>query len=144
MIDQKDIIERLVNAGIKPSAQRMAIVGYLADNLTHPTVDQIYTALHESYPTLSRTTVYNTVWLLAESGVVNTVVADPNTTRFDINTHEHAHCRCRECGKLFDVAMPRIITAETPEHFRVDNVSITFEGVCDECQKSKLETSQNV
>lgn len=136
MITQTDIVSRLVDAGIKPSVQRMAIVEYLIDNINHPTVDQIYTALHDKYPTLSRTTVYNTVWLLAENGVVNTVNADPANTRFDINTYDHAHCRCKKCGKLFDIPMPQMDSTQMPHHFKVDNVNVTFEGLCENCTKN--------
>jgi hypothetical protein len=57
----------LQSAGVKPSPQRVAILQWLIDNRCHPTVDEIYRALEQIYPTLSRTTVYNTMWLLAEA-----------------------------------------------------------------------------
>lgn len=53
-----DVIERLQSHSIKPSVQRIAIMQYLMDHHTHPTVDEIYTALAPSMPTLSKTTVY--------------------------------------------------------------------------------------
>ena len=56
-----DVIERLQSHSIKPSVQRIAIMQYLMDHHTHPTVDEIYTALAPGMPTLSKTTVYNTL-----------------------------------------------------------------------------------
>ena len=47
--------------GIKPSLQRMAIMEYLMAHHIHPTVDDIYIALYQSMPTLSKTTIYNTL-----------------------------------------------------------------------------------
>ena len=53
----------LLNFGIKPSLQRLAVMKYLMQYHTHPTVDEIYAALHSSIPTLSKTTIYNTLSL---------------------------------------------------------------------------------
>ena len=52
-----DVLKRLQNHNIKPSVQRIAIMNYLIEHRTHPTVDEIYTALSPSIPTLSKTTV---------------------------------------------------------------------------------------
>ena len=50
-----DVVKRLQNHNIKPSVQRIAIMNYLIEHRTHPTVDEIYTALSPSIPTLSKT-----------------------------------------------------------------------------------------
>ena len=52
-----DVVKRLQNHNIKPSVQRIAIMNYLIEHRTHPTVDEIYTALSPSIPTLSKTTM---------------------------------------------------------------------------------------
>ena len=59
---------RLLEYNIKPSMQRIAIMEYLMEHRTHPSADEIYTALSPSMPTLSKTTVYNTLKLFAEQG----------------------------------------------------------------------------
>ena len=56
-MDTNETFSRLTEHGIKPSMQRMAVMEYLMTHRTHPTVDEIYTALHPSMPTLSKTTV---------------------------------------------------------------------------------------
>ncbi|MBR4922900.1 MAG: transcriptional repressor, partial [Bacteroidaceae bacterium] len=53
--------EYLLSFGIKPSVQRIAIMDYLMTHRTHPAIDEIYLALCEDIPTLSKTTVYNTL-----------------------------------------------------------------------------------
>jgi len=60
-----DIGNYLKNHDIKPSYQRMKIFQYLLDNHVHPTVDTIYKALCPEIPTLSKTTVYNTLNLFS-------------------------------------------------------------------------------
>ena len=64
-----DIGNYLKNHDIKPSYQRMKIFQYLLDNHVHPTVDTIYKALCPEIPTLSKTTVYNTLNLFVEKKV---------------------------------------------------------------------------
>ena len=62
--------ERLLDHNIKPSMQRIAIMQYLMEHPIHPSADDIYTALSPSMPTLSKTTVYNTLKLFSEQGAL--------------------------------------------------------------------------
>ena len=62
-----DIALHLKNHGIRPSMQRMAIMEYLMSSCKHPSVDVIYTNLLPKMPTLSRTTIYNTLELFIRS-----------------------------------------------------------------------------
>ena len=58
----------LLSYNIKPSVQRIAIMDYLLTHKTHPCIDEIYMALCDDIPTLSKTTVYNTLKLFVEHG----------------------------------------------------------------------------
>ena len=86
-----DVVKRLQNHNIKPSVQRIAIMNYLIEHRTHPTVDEIYTALSPSIPTLSKTTVYNTLKLLSEQGAAQTLTIDERNTCYDADTSPHGH-----------------------------------------------------
>ena len=97
-----DVIKRLQNHNIKPSVQRIAIMSYLMEHRTHPSVDEIYTALAPSIPTLSKTTVYNTLKLLSEQGAAQTLTIDERNTCYDAETSPHAHFLCKQCGKIYD------------------------------------------
>ena len=57
----KDISDTLLEKNIRPSHQRIKVMEFLLKNKIHPTVDYIYNELHEEIPTLSKTTVYNTL-----------------------------------------------------------------------------------
>ena len=58
----------LLSHKIKPSMQRIAIMDYLFEHKVHPTVDKIFNDLYPQIPTLSKTTVYNTLKLFAYQG----------------------------------------------------------------------------
>ena len=62
--------EYLLKYDIKPSVQRMAIMDYLMSHRIHPSADEIYNALYPTIPTLSKTTIYNTMKLFVEQGAV--------------------------------------------------------------------------
>ena len=57
---EMEVYQQLLANGIRPSAQRLAIMNYLLTHLTHPTVDEVYQVLWNEIQTLSRTTIYNT------------------------------------------------------------------------------------
>lgn len=126
--------EKLLRHGIKPSVQRLAIADYIASHFTHPTADDIYSALHPNMPTLSKTTVYNTVKLLVEAGVIAELNIDNKNTRYDAAMNPHAHFRCRCCGKIID-----LMDCKLPQFphglFMVDEVSLSFSGYCNECRE---------
>ena len=72
----KEALDTLQNYGIHPSVQRIAIMDYLLKNHTHPTVDEVYVALCKVIPTLSKTTVYNTLRLFSEHGAALMLTID--------------------------------------------------------------------
>lgn len=131
------ISEYLLSKGIKPSQQRIAIMRYMMENRIHPTVDDIYTGLIHEYPTLSKTTVYNTVWLFAETGAVESLNIDRNNTRFDYCDFPHAHFLCTGCGEIHDVELnihPRASTSNNISD--IESVSVYFRGTCKKCTKT--------
>lgn len=128
--------EYLQNFGIKPSLQRIAIAEYLLDNRTHPTVDDIYNALYIKVPTLSKTTVYNTLKLFAEQGAVLALVIDDKNVRFDIDTSCHAHFQCCGCNRVFDIPLEK---TELLQVTQIDDLLITeshlyYKGYCKDCR----------
>ena len=60
----------LLERDIKPSVQRIAVMTYLLEHRTHPTVDEIYLELQDKIPTLSKTTIYNTLKLFVEKKAI--------------------------------------------------------------------------
>ena len=123
--------------GIKPSVQRLAIMDYLIANRIHPTADDIYNALYTVIPTLSRTTVYNTLKLFAEQGAVQVLGIDDKNVRFDIDTTNHAHFKCLDCSCVYDVPVENIgaITLEGIGELQITETHLYYKGYCKKCRK---------
>ncbi len=136
-MNTKTAYEILTEHGIKPSVQRMAIMEYLVKNPTHPTVDEIYSALIGSMPTLSKTTVNNTLRLFYESGAALMLTIDGRQVRFDASVGTHGHFLCKRCGRIYDIPCDRL-AAELEERvlppgFSRDNVELYYHGSCPKC-----------
>ena len=88
---EKNFSQAIAAKGIRPSMQRTAIYEYLCTHPTHPTVDAVYRSLSATHPTLSRTTVYSTLRLLAEHGLVQAITIEDDELRYDAETKPHIH-----------------------------------------------------
>ena len=121
---------------IKPSMQRTAVMDYLMNNRTHPTIDEIYLALSPNMPTLSKTTVYNTLDIFVERGAVQALVIDGKNARYDVDVSAHAHFLCRSCGKVYDIfdLQPSFFQLPQISEFSIDAVEISYSGICSSCK----------
>lgn len=120
--------------GLKVTPQRLEILRYLDTHHTHPTVDRIYSELKIDNPSLSKTTVYNTLQHLGEHGLVHTLTISGSESRFDGNINQHHHFLCKECGNIIDIDFecPNIERVEKGGH-RVDEIHGYFKGLCADC-----------
>lgn len=131
-----DIANHLLRCNIKPSVQRIAIMNYLMDNRTHPNVDEIYSCLSPSIPTLSRTTVYNTLKLFAENGVVSALTIDEKNICFDADTSMHSHFLCKKCNRIYDVEChvpTEALNTLISEGHNVSETHYYYKGICKNC-----------
>lgn len=124
----------LIGRGIKPTYQRIKILEYLNKKKNHPTVDMIYAALYKKVPTLSRTTVYNTLDAFSKNGLVSVLTITGSELRYDIYTEPHHHFLCKECGRIIDmnIQCPYLEKAKTGEH-KIEEIHGYFKGVCKDC-----------
>ena len=138
----RNAINTLQSKGIKPSIQRIAIMEYLLSYRTHPTVEEVYDALNKKIPTLSKTTVYNTLRLFSENGAAQMLTIDEKQLCFDGDTAPHGHFICNVCGRIFDVPLPKELLSfrPLPEEFDVKEMQVYYKGICKECgQKPQRE-----
>jgi Fe2+ or Zn2+ uptake regulation protein len=123
---------------IKPSVQRSAVMDFLLKNRIHPTIDQIYMALSPVMPTLSKTTVYNTLNLFVERGAVRALAIDDKNARYDVDISAHAHFMCKNCGAVHDIFNldPSYFQVPSVDALKIDAVEISYFGVCNDCQNN--------
>lgn len=119
---------------IKPSLQRVKIFEYLFQNHNHPTADTIYLALHPSIPTLSKTTVYNTMKIFVSKGVAVVVNIEDNEVRYDADTSVHGHFKCKGCGGLFDFRVGKNLEIDGLDQFSIDEYHVYLKGYCKVCK----------
>lgn len=135
----KSAYDYLIDHEVKPSVQRLAVMEYLLANRTHPTADEIYSALIKTIPTLSKTTVYNTLKLFVEHGAVTMLTIDEKNAMFDADTSCHAHFLCAHCNKVYDLPLNAARLdkcVSVPENFDVEEVSVYVRGICKACKAS--------
>lgn len=131
----KNIESYLKANEIKPSLQRMKIFKFVDNSHEHPTVELIYSALKSEIPTLSKTTVYNTLKLFHEKGVVNFLSIDDKELRFDTDLSSHGHFKCKECGKIYDYPISESNSNEIIlEGFEIEESYHYHIGICNKCK----------
>ncbi len=136
MLKKIDNLEKyLRDAGIKPSIQRLKIFEYLASTNSHPTVDKIYGALSSDIPTLSKTTVYNTLKLFQKQGIILIINIEDNETRFDADVSFHGHFKCIECGGVEDFPIPEHGKIEALVDYDISEKHFYIKGICANCKK---------
>ena len=93
----------LKNHGINPSAQRVAVAQYVLHTDKHPSADEVWTRVRKRFPCVSRATVYNTLNLLVEEGLLRQYVLTEGRVVFDPRTDDHHHFIDEDSGTIHDV-----------------------------------------
>ncbi|NCA99291.1 MAG: transcriptional repressor [Clostridia bacterium] len=134
----EDLKSELKRQRIGLSVQRLKILAYLAEHLDHPTVDQIYTALITEIPSLSKTTVYNTLSVLQDAGLVRPLQIDEHETRYDIEIETHGHFKCASCGTIYNFSLdPNVMQKIDLPAFQIMDKTVYFKGICPDCLSNK-------
>jgi Fur family peroxide stress response transcriptional regulator len=127
----------LIEKNIKPSYQRIKILGYILNKKNHPTVDKIFSDLVKEIPTLSKATVYNTLDLFKEANLTRIVTIENNETRYDAKVSSHGHFKCESCGTIFDFEVNiDSLPVFSLEHFKINEKNVYFKGVCPKCSSN--------
>jgi len=127
-------VEILKQNQLKITPQRLAVMKYLDENRTHPTADRIYTDLKEKNPSLSKTTVYNSLDTLQNHNIIQSITISPSELRYDFKKSMHHHFLCKRCGDIIDIELecPNIQKTIDQGH-KVEEVHGYFKGICKKC-----------
>ena len=138
----------LKQKNIKITSQRLEILRYLDQNRMHQSVDQIYNKLKNKNPSLPKTTVYNSLQILAKEGIIKTISISNSELRYDFNNNNHHHFLCKKCGKIIDVDIkckncyvnhdnefkcPNVIDL-IKKGYEIDEIHGYFKGLCNDCK----------
>lgn len=133
-----EFIDACRRLGIKATYQRIEILRELVATDEHPDAETIYARVRQRIPTISLDTVYRTLRMLEDKGVITRVGSVRDRARFDANTDRHHHFVCLECGAItnfYSDALDRFpVPREVAEMGSVDRVYVELRGLCRKCQ----------
>jgi Fur family peroxide stress response transcriptional regulator len=125
------------NLNVTP--QRIAIYQELIKAKNHPDAEDVFERIKTILPEISLDTVYRTLAKFTEIGLINLVEGYGEAKRYDPDTGNHHHFRCRKCNKIVDFQNKTYDNLKIPKtfqrNFKVTNVKVLLEGTCDKCAR---------
>ena len=125
----------LKEKGILLTIQRSAVLDFLHDNIYHPTAEEIYQSLRGIYSALSRATVYNTLDLFKQHGLIQEVTIERAKAHYDYKTDPHHHFLCHLCSRIYDVDVKKVPVEQEGrlDGHKIDEVWLYMRGSCAAC-----------
>ena len=140
------ILQKLKEANLKITPQRMAILGELSDNYEHPTANAIYQKIKQKLPNISFDTVNRTLIAFAQSGVVKIAEGQGGAKRYDPMTEPHHHFYCVSCNRIIDFTNKEYDKIKLPDDItnkhQVLGQKIVLDGICQDCKNKKVNKSR--
>ena len=133
-------VARLHRAGLKATGPRMVILSALEQDHGHPTAEQLYETLRQDHPSLSLSTIYQTLDVFLRTGLCRRVSGPGDRLRVDGTPQDHDHAVCRWCGAIFDVDRDQVQLPIPPGYLSnglmVTGIRFEYEVICRACQES--------
>lgn len=127
--------------GLNVTYQRLAIYRVLLEAEMHISPEQIFKEIKKTYPNISLATIYKTLDVFREHNLIRKVNDIFQVSSWDIRTEPHHYMVCRKCKKLIDVPVKEVspisISDRFKAQFEVEEVTVFFRGVCEECRKNE-------
>jgi Fur family peroxide stress response transcriptional regulator len=152
MVSKREIEQRMErfkevcrNSGMKLTHQRMEIFREVAQTGGHPDAEKVYQGVRERIPTMSLDTVYRTLWLLKDLGLITTLGSSRERARFDANLSQHHHFVCIRCGLTRDFYSDELDELRLPDSVtafgHVEKTQVEVKGVCLKCNAEEKKPS---
>lgn len=137
---QDKLAQRLRDAGVRLTPQRLAIYRELVARDDHPTAQQLHAALAGALPSLSPATVYNTLQALAAHGLVHQLGdAGDGAVHYDGDVQPHLNLICTGCRRIDDLDEPALAGlragAAARSGYALRGARLVFYGLCPACQE---------
>jgi Fur family transcriptional regulator, peroxide stress response regulator len=149
-IDESEVNRRLEHfrvkckeSELKLTHQRLEIFREVAAAQNHPDAETIFRGIQPRMPTVSLDTVYRTLWMLNDMGLISTLGPRRESVRFDANPLQHHHYVCVRCGLAKDFESDALNALQIPDSvMRFGSVEMTrveVRGLCKECADKQAE-----
>jgi Fe2+ or Zn2+ uptake regulation protein len=134
--EKRELGRILTDHGITASFHRLLILRELRGRRDHPSADMLWQTLSPMLPTLSKTTVYNTLGLFEGHGLASSLPIEGHEMRYDHDCQGQIHFYCLVCHAIIDP--PETIQAMLPQApmdgFEVKRIQTVVKGICSNCQ----------
>lgn len=137
------LIEKLRQQGYRLTPQRRAVLRILTESHEHLDIEQIYTRLKPDFPMTSLATVYKTIALLKEMGVVHQINLDGGRAFYDGSPSDHPHLICSKCRRILDLDLDIAPIADLiqavarQEGYQLLGYRLDILGLCPRCRKTE-------
>ncbi len=134
-------------AGLRCTAQRIAVLDVLREERRHHRADEVTAAVNDRIQVVSTQAVYDALATLVQAGLARRIVPAGRAALFEARSGDnHHHLVCRGCGAAIDVDC---VVGEAPclelpdDHgFAIDEAEVTFWGRCPQCQAAAPEPTK--
>ena len=134
MLSDQVLYQELQSHDIRPTYQRLKVLGCLHELHGHPTAEEIHARLSAEIPPLSLATVYNTLHTFVEKGLAHVISIDSIDQRYDLILQDHGHFKCDRCGTITNFSIDiDSIPMESLAHYQIRARNVYFNGLCPNC-----------
>jgi len=141
--DQEAISRRLNIKGYRLTKQRLAVLKVLQSTKSHPDANWIYEKVRKEIPQVSLGTIYRTLGILKEAGLLRELNYASSLSHYDANTENHAHVVCTNCGRIDDLplSLPHKLEVQASKatDFLIADHRLEFYGLCPHCCPSSAD-----
>lgn len=127
--------EKLATAGLKTTIQRVAVLDFLEKTEVHPSAEIVYEEINKKYPSITLSTIYNTLEIFVEKNIINKVFTLDGKARYDARMQKHHHLYDKESGKIIDIfdeelnnIMNKYLSEKKHKNIEIDDFQIDFTG----------------
>lgn len=137
------MVEKCRDQGMRVTQQRIALFRELLESGEHLSAERLYERIRDRYPTMSLSTVYNSLETLSKLGLIGEVTGLDGPMLYDPEARPHHHMVCKDCGCVIDVFTPDAIRVNRKglmrDGFEVDDFRVTLFGKCKGCSEQSAE-----
>lgn len=137
------LTERLRSGGHRVTSQRLLVHRAVCAQQRHLTAEQVLASVSEALPSISLPTIYATLELLEDLGLIRRVSAGAGALLFESRRAPHAHAACRRCGQIVDVPAPSIdpeaLQGARAAGFTPEEAQLIVFGLCADCRAAEAQ-----
>ncbi len=125
-----ELIELLRKHGIQPTPQRVAVAEFILETDSHPTAEEVWAAVRQRCPTVSRATIYNALNLFVKKGLLKPQPLRGSAFVFDARVKPHHHVIDEETGRIYDIPWDavKVVGGDALEGFEVREYQVVMRG----------------